>query len=490
MNNIINSINNEKDILTKLSFIVENSLSPIYITNPDGTIEWVNNGFLLLTGYTKDDVIGKISWDILRGEDTETKTCNYISQQINRSKPYSCDILNYTKDGATHWVRTSGQPLFDEKGNLSQYLITQIDITEEKNTKNLLSIETEKYNNIIANMNLGFVEIDTQGVITFTNSSFCDNLGYKQSELLHKDASLFLDPESITTYQEYFSKRHDGTSNSYELKVKHKNGTKPIWLISAAPKYNANKEFAGSVAICLDITRQKFLESQKEDLLRNLSEQNEQLNEYAHIVAHDLKSPLRAVYALLSWTIEDFREKFDHNSLLNLNLMQDKVEKMDHLIDSILKYSSIERGVVVNEDIDLNILVKNVVDMVYCPDNININIEPNFPTIVANETRVQQLFQNLLSNAVNYTDKEEGNINIGWTENDTHFIFSIKDNGIGIAKEDQHKIFDIFSSLGKHKRSTGVGLNIVKKVVDMYQGEIWLESEVSIGTTFFFSIKK
>ncbi|WP_075602633.1 PAS domain S-box protein [Saccharicrinis aurantiacus] len=490
MEELLYNLNKQKNKLGKLSDIIENSINSIIITDSTGCIEWVNKSFCEITGYTIKDIIGKKPNKLLSGIDTSAETLNYLKGQIKVNKPYACEILNYRKNKTSYWVNTSGQPIFDKNGKLSQYFIIDENITHNKKSKEVLLTETDKYGNIIANMNLGLVEIDNLGKIVYTNDSLSNNLGYTSAELLSQQASLLMPAESIASFRDHVAQRAKGVSGAYELKVTHKSGKECTWLISAAPKYNDSNEVEGSIAICLDITNQKKLEHQKEDLLKSLSEQNEQLNEYAHIVAHDLKSPLRGIYALLSWTIEDFEEKLGNDGLTNLNLMQDKVEKMDHLIDNILKYSSIERGVIKNEVLDLNTLINNVVSMVYCPDNIEIKVAENLPSINANETRIQQLFQNILSNAVNYTDKEVGLIEIKWTENLSHYIFSIKDNGIGIAKKDQKRIFDIFSSLGKHKRSTGVGLNIVKKIVDMYDGEIWLESELGIGTTFFFSIKK
>ena len=234
----------------------------------------------------------------------------------------------------------------------------------------------------------------------------------------------------------------------------------------------------------------KLLETQKEQLLKNLEQQNEHLNEYAHIVSHDLKSPLRNISALLSWTKEDFREKLGEESLMNLDLMQGKVEKMDHLIENILRYSSIEDGNIQNQELNLQELVSEIIELIYIPEHISVSILRKLPIIYGDRTRIQQVFQNLLSNAVNYIDKEKGFVEIDYTENTTHYTFSIKDNGIGIKKEHHQRIFKIFNALGTHEKSTGVGLSIVKKVIDLYEGEIWLDSEVGKGTVFFYSLKK
>ncbi|MFC6859394.1 PAS domain S-box protein [Zunongwangia atlantica] len=381
-------------------------------------------------------------------------------------------------------------PIYHE-GRYKGHLWSYDDITIQKNYKESLKAQKEKYSSIIANMNLGLLEVDLNDHILMANQSFTEMSGYHEEELIGKTASdIFLIPESKAEFNKHDKVRRKGISNSYEVRVKTKNNKLKYWLVSGAPNYDLNGKMIGSIGIHLDITEMKLLEAQKEQLLKNLEQQNEHLNEYAHIVSHDLKSPLRNISALLSWTKEDFREKLGEESMMNLDLMQGKVEKMDHLIENILRYSSIEDGNIQNQELDLQELVLDILELIYIPDHIKVSIINKLPIIYGDRTRIQQVFQNLLSNAVNYIDKEKGFVEIDYTENTTHYIFSIKDNGVGIEKEHHQRIFKIFNALGTHEKSTGVGLSIVKKVIDLYDGEIWLDSEVGKGTVFFFSLKK
>jgi len=381
-------------------------------------------------------------------------------------------------------------PIYHE-GRYKGHLWSYDDVTIQKNYKESLKAQKEKYSSIIANMNLGLLEVDLNDKILMANQSFTEMSGYTEEELIGKTASdVFLIPESKADFNKNDKVRRKGMSNSYEVRIKTKNNKLKYWLVSGAPNYDVNGKMIGSIGIHLDITEMKQLEAQKEQLLKNLERQNEHLNEYAHIVSHDLKSPLRNISALLTWTKEDFREKLGEESMMNLDLMQGKVEKMDHLIENILRYSSIEDGNIQNQELDLQELVSDIIELIYVPEHITINILTKLPVTYGDRTRIQQVFQNLLSNAVNYIDKEKGFVEIDYTENTTHYTFSIKDNGIGIEKEHHQRIFKIFNALGTHEKSTGVGLSIVKKVIDLYEGEIWLDSEVGKGTVFFFSLKK
>ncbi len=496
----VEDISKEKAALEKLKES-ENRLATLIVNLQNGILLEDENRKLLLTNQRFCKMFGlKANPEALIGLDGNevidkyknlfTQPKEFISN-VNTLLDHKKNALNdelFLKDGRV--LERNYIPIYHDnmyKGHLWTYT----DVTIQKKYKEGLKAQKEKYSSIITNMNLGVLENNLEDKIIFANQSFCEMSGYSQEELLTKKAvDLFLTPESSEKYYRRVAKRKPNEPDSYELAVKNKKGEVRHWLISTAPNYSLKGNKIGSIGIHLDITQIKELEKQKEVLLTNLEKQNEQLNEYAHIVSHDLKSPLRNISALLSWTKEDFHEKLGEESLTNLNLMQNKVEKMDLLIENILKYSSIDNDILVEENINLNQLVHTIKELIYIPPHINLKIISNLPTIKADKTRMQQVFQNLISNAANYIDKEHGLIEIDYSETKTHYIFSVKDNGVGIAKEHHEKIFKIFSSLSNFEKSTGIGLSIVKKVVDLYKGKVWLESEVNVGTTFFFSIKK
>jgi signal transduction histidine kinase len=237
---------------------------------------------------------------------------------------------------------------------------------------------------------------------------------------------------------------------------------------------------------------EKLLASEEElkSKIEKVKTLNEYLNQYAHAVSHDLKSPLRSIHTLISWIQEDSEKEFSGQTQEHLNRIRDKVEKMDNLIQGILTYSKVEVHKRAVEKIDLNEVVRNTVEAIYIPKNITVTITNALPTIETNSFIMHQLFQNLISNAVNYNDKKKGVIEIASTQSAKYYIFSVKDNGIGIDIKYQEKIFQIFESYTKNAQSTGIGLAIVKKIVDQYNGKIWLESQEGIGTTFYIKMPK
>ncbi|WP_439130564.1 ATP-binding protein [Polaribacter sp.] len=232
------------------------------------------------------------------------------------------------------------------------------------------------------------------------------------------------------------------------------------------------------------------VEQKNKDLVDKLSRSNEELKEYAHIVSHDLKSPLRSIAALTSWIKIDNEGKFDEETLQNFSDIDLTLETMENLISDVLKFSSIDSEIREDQEVNLNKLVKKLTQVLYVPDHISIQILKKLPKVKGDNTKFEQLFQNLISNAIKFIDKEKGIITIDFKERQSFYEFSIQDNGIGIEKRHFDKIFKIFQSLEKSKDSSGIGLSIVKKIVDIYKGEIWLESELNQGTTFYFTIKK
>ena len=234
----------------------------------------------------------------------------------------------------------------------------------------------------------------------------------------------------------------------------------------------------------------KQQKEKKEELLKYLSNQNEQLNDYAQMVSHDLKAPLINIHTLVTWFLDDHKEIINQKALTTLHEVLFNVEKMDFLIKGILEYSIVNKLESNDKQIDLNELVNAVIKLILVPENFTIKVQENLPKLFGNTWRFNQIFQNLIQNAVKYNDKEQGIIEVGFFDEQSHFKFFVKDNGKGIGTEYFEKIFKVFTKLENIDTSSGIGLSTVKKIVEFYNGEIWLESEKKIGTTFYFTIPK
>jgi two-component system, LuxR family, sensor kinase FixL len=216
---------------------------------------------------------------------------------------------------------------------------------------------------------------------------------------------------------------------------------------------------------------------------------NYDLAEFACVVSHDLKAPLRAVSNLAVWLKKDYADKLDAEGKEMFRLLLHRVRRMHNLIEGVLAYSRLIHKHDDPEVTDLNRLVAEVISDIAVPSHIRITVMQCLPTITSNRTRVVQLFQNLISNAVKYMDKPQGEIRIDYEEIDPLLRFSVSDNGPGIEERYFNRIFQLFQTLHNKEEyeSTGVGLSLVKKIVEQEGGSVWLESQVGQGTKFYFT---
>lgn len=242
-------------------------------------------------------------------------------------------------------------------------------------------------------------------------------------------------------------------------------------------------KFSLSLEACRTFERQ-------EQLLQNLKVQNQELNDYAQLLSHDLKTPLQSIESLTSWVIQDYAAILGNDGKENLNLIKENVEKIDTLVQGVLDYSTI--GKIQSEvyNVDLNTIVDSVLEKFSKKRNIHFIKLNTLPTIKGRVSKLKLLFKHLIQNAIQFNDKEILEIEIGSEENEGFWKFYIKDNGKGINSKYFDKIFMAFQKLEENSKSPGMGLPIVKKIVELYQGKIWLKSTVNKGTIFYFNLKK
>lgn len=241
-----------------------------------------------------------------------------------------------------------------------------------------------------------------------------------------------------------------------------------------------------------DVTGQYQAHRKQEALMRQVAAANEELTHFAYIVSHDLKAPLRGIKLLTEWLCADYGDKLGDDAQEQLGLLQSRVGRMHSLIEGVLQYSRVGRvqGDVVS--IDLNDLLAGIVDAIAPPPHICITVQDSLPTIAGETTRISQVFQNLLTNAVKYMDKPQGRIAVACADDGDAWKFSVSDNGPGIEEKYFDRIFRIFQTLAPKDEfeSSGVGLTLVKKIVELYGGRIWVESVVGEGSAFCFTLPK
>lgn len=447
---------------------------------------YVNNKTLELSGYSQEELFSKKSIDFLAWpEDIKIIEEGIEKRKSGMSEFQEIDLLH--KNGEVRNVIVSMAPQLDFDGNFIGTLGVFMDLTESKQQKQrlkLLSSIVEKNTN-------GVLVCDVEGKIEWVNESFVAMSGYNVEELLNRTPKEVLsgpetDPEVCGSI---ISQMLAGNPFKEEIIHYKKSGEKYFVRLSGQALFNDDNEIIKFFINMENISFQKALEIQREELITKLAMSNRELADYAHIVAHDLKSPIRAIYTLLGWIKEENYLNLHPNHLDYFSMIEDKVEKMDSLIDGVLTHSKIDKINICTEIVDLNQVMQNVLNLQNISGSKAVIIKRRLPEIKGDQFRLQQLFQNLIGNAIAHNDKQECIVEIDYSVVDKDIIFTIKDNGPGIAIENQKKIFDVFQSFSNGEKSTGLGLSIVKKIIESYGAEIWLESKMGEGTTFYVKFK-
>ncbi len=198
---------------------------------------------------------------------------------------------------------------------------------------------------------------------------------------------------------------------------------------------------------------------------RDLEMINKELNQFSYVTSHDLKAPLRSLSSLIAFIKTELNGKLNETAEEYFGLMESRISRMENLIEGILEYSRVGKKNTKRGDVDLNVVLDEVIDLLAPAENFNLKVNEQLPTLFANKVRMQQVFQNLIGNAIKYCDKDQIEVDLGFENSDDGFVFSIKDNGVGIESAYFEKIFEVFQTLNPRDEveASGIGLAITKK---------------------------
>ena len=221
-----------------------------------------------------------------------------------------------------------------------------------------------------------------------------------------------------------------------------------------------------------------------------LQQQKKELDNYAQLISHELKTPLRNISDILIWIREELAHPISsENSINSIELLEKKVERMELLLTKLEQYKNIRSSSFKKNKINLNTIAKKVIAKLQVPSHIKVEIKNKLPTLFADEIMLEKVFEILIQNALDHIDKKKGLILLACETTEEDYLFSIKDNGIGIKTKYHEKIFEMFQTIDSNN-STGIGLSIVKKIISYYNGEVKVESKTNKETIFYFSLPK
>ena len=345
------------------------------------------------------------------------------------------------------------------------------------------TVSQDFLNDIFNSMTEMVLVLDSKKDIKWANQSTFNRLGYLKDEFIGKNFNDLISDIKIDELQS----KPSSTFSDLHINIQHIH-TKRGRIIPVKISISTMSNSHGTVIIANDITERIEAQKLQENLLTNLQDKNEELREFAYMLSHDIKSPLRGIATLSEWVYKDNKEKLSEDSVSNLEMINARVKRLYGFIEGIFKYTKTGKVHVRKEQVSIHELVEELIEILEIPENIKVEIDQQLPTIKIGRVHGIQVFQNLISNAVKYNNKPQGLVNIGCNKRDDYWEFYVKDNGIGIEMRHNDKIFEIFQTLSTKDEfeSTGIGLSIVKKIITVYKGDIWLESEKGEGSTFYF----
>ncbi len=371
---------------------------------------------------------------------------------------------------------------------------------------------------IVASLDDAVISKTLGGVITSWNKGAERLFGFMAQEAVGQNVAIIETPTDKDEISHILERIHQGERiDHYQAVRSRKDGQRiEVWL-TVSPICDTSGQILGISMVARDVTQARraergLLQLAAELQLRNsdLARSNQELDDFAYIASHDLKEPLRGIHNYATFLIEDYSDKLDENGRSKLLTLRVLTERMYSLIDSLLEYSRVGRVGLAIQKTDLSELLDTVIETLHITleeKQVQIRIPAPLPTIRCDSIRIGEVFRNLITNAVKYNDKPDKFIEIGYRQDappppaagaESHapkgaseIVFWVRDNGIGIPKKHFDGIFRIFKRLharDKFGGGTGVGLTIVKKIVERHHGRIWLESTPGEGTTFFFTL--
>ncbi len=393
------------------------------------------------------------------------------------------------------FLSVTGRPLKDEKGVLKGGVVVFRDITERKKAEEALRQSEMVFRSIAQSANDAIISADGVGNIVFWNKGAETIFGYAEKEVIGKPLS-FLMPDRYRKAHKRGLSRFYKTGEAHvigktvELHALRKDGVEfPMELSLATWQAEEGVFFSG---IIRDITERKRAQEQLKQTAEELARSNHELEQFASVASHDLQEPLRVVTSYLQLLQRRFPEKLDADANKFIARSVGATARMKTLINDLLNYSRVSTRGEPFESSNCSDILHQVCDSLKVAiDESGATVTYNsLPEVMADTTQLTQLFQNLIGNAIKFRSEASPKIHITAERKDDAWLFSVRDNGIGIEPQYAERIFDIFQRLHSQRdyAGTGIGLAICRKIVERHSGKIWMEPELDQGTRFYFTL--
>ncbi len=454
------------------------------IANFEGYFLRLNPAWEKILGFTFAELMGQPYLDLVHPEDLDnTLSCSQVLSEgevaVNFENRYRCT------DGSYRWLSWSATPFAEQ--NLI-YAIAR-DITERKRSEALIQESEHKFSAVFNQTFelVGLLSLD--GVVLEANQTALASINALQTDIVGQNVWETPwwkhSPQLQQQLKDAITTAASGQLIRYEMQFPNASGALVAIDFSLKPVFDESGRVMMLLAEGHDITERNRIQTV-------LEERNQELDSFVHIVSHDLKAPLRGISNLSQWIEEDLAETLSKDTQGQMSLLRDRVHRMEAMIDGLLDYARAGQTDTKVEQFESTQLLAEVIDSIAPSPSFTISIAPELPVLSTSRLLLSQVFNNLISNGIKHHDQADGSIFISCQERGDFYEFLVADDGPGIAPKHQEQVFKIFQAINPQNRadSTGVGLAIVKKIVEAEGGHIWLESELGQGTKFYFTWPK
>lgn len=460
---------------------------PVLVLEISGRIVHQNRSAQGLTGYTLDEIKDKMLWDCFFEKRVQSYVQEYFADPDRILRERHMTNRWRMKTGEIRRVSWNTTVLQDESGQPALIVGTARDVTNEYLTHNALRASEENYKRLVANMNEGMGVADADNVLTYVNQSLAEMIGYDVLDIIGRNLDDFLTPDGVAIHQAEYARRKRGESGLYELSWQHSSG-REVWArVSAEPLLDDEGQFIGSFGIVTDITASRAAAKEREILI-------EQLESFASTVAHDLKNPLNTVLNYAEVVASVFKELPENELREYLGRITNHAKKMHAVIDELLVLASVDASEVAHLPLDMHYILNEVMfrieHFLYDFPDYEIIVPEKWPQSYGHPPWVEQVWINYLTNALKYG----GNppiVTVGAEEEADGFVrFWVKDNGAGIEAGQREQLFRPWRRLDQHIRAKGhgLGLSIVRRIVERLGGQVGCESVPGQGSRFWFTL--
>jgi PAS domain S-box-containing protein len=475
----------------KYRTIFENIQDVFFQSNIDGIVIDVSPSILQHTGYTREELIGtSISNYYVNPKEREhflkiLLTYNVVTDFVIQMKTKFAEVL---------YISLNARLILDSDGKPSYIEGAMRNVNDRIKSEEALKKSEEKYRSIFENVQDVFFQTSMTDDLVTEISPSCETIsGYTREEIIGVNAlTFFYKPEQRIPYLKKLHQK--GEVLDYELELKTKKGELRIVSVSSKLIYNAKGDLSHIDGVMRDITQRKINETEIANQNTRLQVQNKELEQFVYVTSHDLQEPLITLKCFSELISNEYQDTLDDQGKQYLNFIFQSSTRMQELVRGLLEYSRIGRESNLST-IDCNQIISDILaDLKVLIDKNNVQFSiDNLPHINGYPLGMRLLFQNLISNAIKFRKKDTiPQISITASEQKNDWLFSVKDNGIGIEEKNYDKVFIIFKRIHNREdyEGTGIGLAQCKKIIALHGGSIWIESTLGEGSNFKFTIPK